>query len=1100
MARITSKPPTTHGIASVPIASSIMRYILALCLLAPLQLSGQNWSTFLDQSRAIDWTQAGFSIPNYTVNCSTQLTGGNALATGSGAASTNASHIQTAINSCDATHNVVNIPSGTWYIAALDYQSKSKVVLRGAGANSTFLISTSEASCAGLNHGICMGDPNGGYNRSDWTQPGGSQACQWAGTNGSIGTYTKGATTLNLTSCGSAPPLNAMIILDQKDDTSPTSGVYICSTTTSGCTFEDNQYGRNIGGIDYSQTHVVYTTGVTSVGGGAYTVTISQGITANNIISAKNPGAWWSGFAQLQGLENVSIDGSADPDGTVQMYNCYQCWVKGVRILNSGVNAVSLYQSLQDVVRDSYFYGAQGDGSQSYGVEGEVTTGTLIENNIFQQVTAQIMHGEWDANVIGYNYAVNSVFSNNPGTGSISGTTLTVTSISSASILVGQHVYGAGVAPGTAITAFGSGSGGTGTYTVNVSQTVGSESLAIGGNYAQTSYTGHSPGNQMTLWEGNNFLGIWTDPVHGSTSTSTMFRNMLQGFQSAKPRIPGIIAARTWHRGFNVIGNVLGQPGYTDTYESYATSTSSGVNAAKANTAVYELGWTDYGFDTTSNCDTAAGTSVVCDPVVRSTLMRWGNWDVPNNATQWNATEASPGAAAYLSANFSSGYFGSLAHTLPASLYYSSTPSWWPSGKAWPPIGPDVTGGNLGTCSGTYAGAQATSSSQCAGGTLTSQWAGHANSNVAQDCAKAMGIPPDGSGSVKAFDPSTCYAAPPAGISLTITATNGTVSGTNFAAGTVSLPSGTTIGPGTFTPATGYSFTSGWSATGSAFCTGTGTCASFSLTTPTTITVSGSINSYTLSTATNGTGSGTVTCTPAAGSVVYNTSVSCAISPAAGSSTTTVSGCGGTWSSSPYTFNMPASNCPVTATFQGTAAAPTASPGAGSYAAAQNVALSDTTPGAAIHYTTDGSTPNCSSTTYSTPVNVASSQTIKAIACATGYTNSPILTAAYTINGQVAEPVLSPATGTYTSAQTVTMTCATSGAAIHYTLDGTTPTSSSPLYTAPISIPVTTTVKAIGIKAVYTDSLVRTEVYTITIPSGPNVTISGSVTANNVTF
>jgi hypothetical protein len=55
--------------------------------------------------------------------------------------------------------------------------------------------------------------------------------------------------------------------------------------------------------------------------------------------------------------------------------------------------------------------------------------------------------------------------------GSISGTTLTVSSVSSGSLAVGQSVYGSTVAAGTVITALGTGTGGAGTYTVNISQT-----------------------------------------------------------------------------------------------------------------------------------------------------------------------------------------------------------------------------------------------------------------------------------------------------------------------------------------------------------------------------------------------------------------------------------------------------------------------------------------------------------------------------------------------------------------------------------------------------------------------------------------------------
>ncbi len=58
-------------------------------------------------------------------------------------------------------------------------------------------------------------------------------------------------------------------------------------------------------------------------------------------------------------------------------------------------------------------------------------------------------------------------------TGSITGTTLTVTAITSGTLDVGQYLYG-GTTPGTQITALGTGAGGTGTYTINTSQTLAS--------------------------------------------------------------------------------------------------------------------------------------------------------------------------------------------------------------------------------------------------------------------------------------------------------------------------------------------------------------------------------------------------------------------------------------------------------------------------------------------------------------------------------------------------------------------------------------------------------------------------------------------------
>ena len=66
-------------------------------------------------------------------------------------------------------------------------------------------------------------------------------------------------------------------------------------------------------------------------------------------------------------------------------------------------------------------------------------------------------------------------------TASISGTTMTVTAISSGTLVVGQLISGTGVTADTYITALGTGTGGTGTYTVSTSQTVASTTVTIVG-------------------------------------------------------------------------------------------------------------------------------------------------------------------------------------------------------------------------------------------------------------------------------------------------------------------------------------------------------------------------------------------------------------------------------------------------------------------------------------------------------------------------------------------------------------------------------------------------------------------------------------------
>jgi hypothetical protein len=81
-----------------------------------------------------------------------------------------------------------------------------------------------------------------------------------------------------------------------------------------------------------------------------------------------------------------------------------------------------------------------------------------------------------------------------------------------------------------------------------------------------------------------------------------------------------------------------------------------------------------------------------------------------------------------------------------------------------------------------------------------------------------------------------------------------------------------------------------------------------------------------------------------------------------------------------------------------TAAQPIALPKGGSFSWAQDVALTTTTAGAKIYYTTDGSNPTAASLLYTTPINVSKSLTLKAIAIKDGMISSAIMTEAYVIN------------------------------------------------------------------------------------------------------
>ncbi len=102
-----------------------------------------------------------------------------------------------------------------------------------------------------------------------------------------------------------------------------------------------------------------------------------------------------------------------------------------------------------------------------------------------------------------------------------------------------------------------------------------------------------------------------------------------------------------------------------------------------------------------------------------------------------------------------------------------------------------------------------------------------------------------------------------------------------------------------------------------------------------------------------------------------------------------------------------------------------------------------------------------------------------------------VLPAGQTPVEKAAAPVINPSGGTYTAAQSITITTATSGADIHYTTDGSTPTAASVKYSGAISVSSSLTLKAIAVKSGMTDSDVSSAVYTISIvpPAGETITL-----------
>jgi hypothetical protein len=235
-----------------------------------------------------------------------------------------------------------------------------------------------------------------------------------------------------------------------------------------------------------------------------------------------------------------------------------------------------------------------------------------------------------------------------------------------------------------------------------------------GQKWQQPALMVHDAGVGMLLIEGNIGQGLESDLFHGTSAMVTTFRNRFYGRDSGRTMNYIPIQTLGLHRYYNHIGNVLGTSGLHTQYQNLAPSGSNAL------ASVFVFGWGGQEGGTQSG-DPAN------DTMVATTAMRWGNYDTANATVRWSSAEVPSGISPYANAVPSS-------QSLPASFFLSSKPTWWPSAKAWPPIGPDVTGGNIANVGG------------------------HAYTIPSQDCyTNVIGGPTDGSGIALPFDANACY-------------------------------------------------------------------------------------------------------------------------------------------------------------------------------------------------------------------------------------------------------------------------------------------------------------------------------------------------------
>lgn len=648
--------------------------------LVPQTAKGQLWSGILPASRGQNWTTPGVvgGIPS----ASWRQCGATIAPFGTSGSPAAPTTIQNQISSCGANQYVL-LGAGTFYLSrGITVTSHNNIEIRGMGANQTFLVMSGIAGCQGIGASICFQSSD-----THWKNGISNGPVNW--TAG----YSEGTTTIRL---ASVPHLKVgfPIILDQLDDARDTGGIYVCQAAPT-CSLQGNAGGAQRTGRD--QVQIVTVTGcggVTTPGascsGRNVVVRISPGLympnwNNNTVSGGPAPQAWWATNPILNiGVQDLSIDNTAseasgEPCG-VAFFNALNGWVQGVRDIDAHQAHVNVYTSARITIRNNYFFLTQSSVDQSYGLECDTCSDVLMENNILQAVSGPLtINGACAGCVMGYNYDINNFYTGSSG-------------------------------------------------------------------YSNAMSNLHTAGVDSILYEGNIGPQIYGDNFHGTRNFATIFRNYLLGTQpvcwvSGGPKYftstlgacsndLTALSFLSYSRFMNIIGNVLGTTGVQTTYQ---------LNGTQANHSVYIFG----------------GGLNAPDPNVLATSMRWGNVDdvtgftTPrfcgnSSDTGWSTTcahtseiPASPTNSAQIPYEVpvpSLGDTGAGQSPMPASFYYSSKPSWWPGGKPWPPIGPDVSSGNV------------------------SGVGGHVYTIPAEDCyLNVMGGAANGTGGPYSFNAKTCY-------------------------------------------------------------------------------------------------------------------------------------------------------------------------------------------------------------------------------------------------------------------------------------------------------------------------------------------------------
>ncbi len=155
------------------------------------------------------------------------------------------------------------------------------------------------------------------------------------------------------------------------------------------------------------------------------------------------------------------------------------------------------------------------------------------------------------------------------------------------------------------------------------------------------------------------------------------------------------------------------------------------------------------------------------------------------------------------------------------------------------------------------------------------------------------------------------------------------------------------------------------------------------------------------------------------------------------------------------------------------------------------VELKSETPNSTIYYTLDGTEPTKSSSIYKDAIMLSADTTIKAFAVSENRKSSDIYTETVLVR-HTADPVVNLPSGEITRTDKITIT-ANKDAKIYYTIDGSTPTEESILYSGPFSITSNTTLKVFAVEEGFLDSNTLTYEYTIKRAKNPEILLNEDI-------